>query len=311
MAYIRQYKGKWRAEVQKHGHRVTQSFEKKRDAQSWALRKEDELEALAGSGGKTLQGAVTHYLKTVSVHKADPEWERRRFDAMMGFFGADTYLTDITSETIGEWRDHRLETVAGSTVLREANLLRNLFTVATDEWRWIARNPFKGVRMPQDGPARTQVWKWQQIKRVLRAPRVDKTAEMQRAFHIALHTGLRLQEVLLGRYDPARRVYIVPKSKTEKHKTVEVPVTRRAHRIMSTTPFIVSPNEGSTLFCRLCEQLLIEDVTFHDARASALTWLSRRMDVMTLARISRHKDLKILLNTYYRETAEQIAQRLK
>jgi hypothetical protein len=32
--------------------------------------------------------------------------------------------------------------------------------------------------------------------------------------------------------------------------------------------------------------------------------------VMTLARISRHKNLNILMETYYRETAEQIAARL-
>ena len=35
-----------------------------------------------------------------------------------------------------------------------------------------------------------------------------------------------------------------------------------------------------------------------------------RVDVMTLARISRHKDLKILLAAYYRESPEQIAARL-
>lgn len=46
-------------------------------------------------------------------------------------------------------------------------------------------------------------------------------------------------------------------------------------------------------------------------RASALTWLSRRYDVMTLARISRHKNLAVLLQSYYRETPEQIANRLK
>jgi hypothetical protein len=42
----------------------------------------------------------------------------------------------------------------------------------------------------------------------------------------------------------------------------------------------------------------------------ALTSLARKVDVMTLARISGHKDLRILMNTYYRETAEQIAARL-
>lgn len=75
-------------------------------------------------------------------------------------------------------------------------------------------------------------------------------------------------------------------------------------------PFTVGPDEGSNLFADLCADLLIEGLTFHDARATALTHMARRMDVMTLARISRHKDLRILMNTYYRETAEQISTRL-
>ena len=35
-----------------------------------------------------------------------------------------------------------------------------------------------------------------------------------------------------------------------------------------------------------------------------------KVDVMTLAKISGHKDLRILQSVYYRETAEQIAARL-
>ena len=61
---------------------------------------------------------------------------------------------------------------------------------------------------------------------------------------------------------------------------------------------------------RLCRELLIEGLTFHDARASALTWLSRRMDVLTLSRISRHRDLNILLASYYRERPEDISRRI-
>ncbi len=70
------------------------------------------------------------------------------------------------------------------------------------------------------------------------------------------------------------------------------------------------PHEGSALFSRLLSELLIDGLTFHDARATALTLLSRRMDVLTLSRISRHRDLRILSNTYYRETAESIARRI-
>lgn len=310
MAYIRQYKGKWRAEVQRHGHRATFMAATKREAQAWALRKEDELDALSKSGGRTFQAAVTHYINTVSAHKRSPEWEARRLAAMVEHFGASTALAKIDSERIGQWRDHRLTTVGGSTVQREANLLRHLFTLAVDEWRWTERHPFRGVRLPKESAPRHAVWTWPLIKRVLRAQRIGKTAEMQRAFRVALHTGMRLQEVLLGRYDPARRVIVLPKSKGMGAIPVEVPVTRRAARIMTVEPYTVGANEGSTLFSRLCKELLIEGLTFHDARASALTWLSRRMDVMTLARISRHKDLRTLMNTYYRETAAQIAARI-
>ena len=164
MAYIRQYKGRWRAEVQRHGNRATYMADTKREAQAWALRKEAELDAMAASGGCSLQAAVTYYLETVSIHKRDPQWEGRRFDAMLEHFGSATPLSKIDSNAIGRWRDHRLKTVSGSTVQREANLLRHLFTLAMDEWRWLDRNPFKGVRLPKQNAPRQALWTWQLIK---------------------------------------------------------------------------------------------------------------------------------------------------
>lgn len=65
-----------------------------------------------------------------------------------------------------------------------------------------------------------------------------------------------------------------------------------------------------TLFRKAKGRALLGDLHFHDLRAESLTRLSRRVDVLTLARISGHKDLRILLETYYRETAEEIARRL-
>lgn len=223
------------------------------------------------------------------------------------YFG-DALLIEMDSERIGRWRDSRLKTVSGSTVQREANLLRHLFTLAVDEWRWLERNPFKGVRLPKHNPARHQVWTWPLIKRVLRADRHGKTLQVIRAFHVALHTGMRLSEVLAAKLDG--RVAVLPKDKTT-NAPVKVPLARHGAKLLKRyAPFTVGPNEASTLFSELCAELLIEGLTFHDSRGSALTWLSRRFDVLTLARISRHKDLKILMATYYRETAEQIAARL-
>ena len=42
-----------------------------------------------------------------------------------------------------------------------------------------------------------------------------------------------------------------------------------------------------------------EYLHFHDTRREALTRLSKKVDVMTLAKISGHKDISILQNVYY------------
>lgn len=310
MASITKHKDAWRAHVFAHGIRATKVFAKRRDAQAWAAAKEQELDALKSSKGITFGTAVEEYRKRVTVHKRGADWEGRALDRLLTQIPGELALASISSDTIGRWRDARLKTVSGSTVQREANLVRNIFSRARDEWKWITVSPFQGVRLPKENAPRKTVWHWRQIRRVLRADRTGKTAETIRAFRVALHTGLRLQEVLTGHYEPARRVIVLPKTKPGERQ--EVPVTRRAARVLPAllAPFTVSPNEASVLFGKLCKELLVAGLTFHDARASALTWLSRRMDVLTLARISRHKDLRILLNTYYRETADQIAARL-
>lgn len=307
MAYVGKFRDGWRAQVQKDGERVSKTFKLKKEAQAWALEQESKKTLRRGY---TLAQACTKYLESVSTTKKNAVvWERRRLDAFCAHFG-DVEIANITSEAIGDWRDARLKTVSGSTVLREVNLYRNLFKIAVKEWKWISASPFDGVRLPKENPLRESVWSWRLIRRVLRAPRVDKTAEMQAAFRIALHTGLRLQEVLTCSYDAKRKVLVLPISKTEP-RPVEVPILPRARKVVENLPaFTVGPNEGSALFSRLSGELLIEGLTFHDSRATALTLLSRKMDVLTLARISRHKDLNILMQRYYRETPEQISARL-
>ena len=313
MASIRKHKDKWRAEVQRHGQRASHVADTKREAQAWALKKEAEFDALAGSGGKTFETAVLHYLKTVTPDKrtSAAQWEARRFDGMMAHFTPGLALSRIDSARIGQWRDKRLETVSGSTVQREANLLRHLFTLACDEWRWIDRNPFKGVRLPKENEARHQLWRWQEIKRVIRAGQRagGKTGEVTHAFHIALRTAMRLSEVLAapGAFNAVRRVVTI---KTKTKARDEIPIGRIAAKLITRAQFTVGPNEASTLFSKLLRQQMVDGLTFHDTRATALTLLARKVDVMVLARISRHSDISLLHRVYYRVTADEIAAKL-
>jgi integrase len=156
------------------------------------------------------------------------------------------------------------------------------------------------------------VWPWQLIKRVLRAQnRNDREVQTIRAFHIALHTGMRLNEILAAKVVGKVAVLERDKSSGKASPPVKVPLARKGAALFARyQPFTINADNASATFSDLTDELLIDGLTFHDTRASALTWLSRRMDVMTLARISRHKNMKILMDTYYRETAEQIAARL-
>jgi integrase len=311
MAYIRKYREGWRAEVQRHGIRVTHTTDTKREAQAWALQKESELDSMKRSKGLSFGKAALKYLTTVSRDKAEgaTEWEERRFAEMGRFLGDATMLSQIDSARIGEWRDHRVKQVSASTVLRERNLLRSLFQTAVDEWKVLQSNPFNGVRFPDHNPPRHQLWTWKLIKRVMRAEMSDKEREAVRAFHISLHTALRMNEVVAAKLEG--RVAVLPRDKTSGNKPVKVPLARKGAELFAKyPPFTLSAEQISPIFSDLTDKLLIDGLTYHDSRASALTWLSRRYDVMTLARISRHRNLKTLMDSYYRETAEQIAARL-
>lgn len=307
--YIEQTPKGYRCHVQKNGRRASATWATKREATDWGRIKELEFLTAGDDPGHTFGDAVDKYLSEVSAKKDGERWERLRLGALRERFGSDTRLADIDSPQVAAWRDARLKTVTASTVLREVNLLRNVFNIARLEWRWMTHQPFEGVKLPRENTPRHQVWPWPLIRRVLRARRTGKTREMQLAFHIALRTGMRLGEVLAapGGYDAARKVVVI-KTKTEKRAVI--PIGRIAGRLLAGAKFTVGDNEGSVLFSKLCRELLIKGLTFHDTRATALTHLSKKVDVLTLAKISRHKDLSLLLNVYYRETASQIAGRI-
>lgn len=306
MAYIRKYRDKWRAEIQRNGERSSRVFDTKREAQQWALETEAKAKRDKTTGAHTFGDAVEKYKEDVSTKKDGERWERMRLEGFLAFFG-DVPLSEIEAPQIAGWRDARLKQVSASTVVREANLLRNLFNLAKKEWHWCQHYPFDGVKMPQENAPRQAVWGWKEIKRVLRANRTGKTKEMQDAFHIALRTGMRLGEVLRApeNYDPIKKVVTI-KTKTEAMATI--PIGRVARKLLKRQPFTVDANEGSVLFSKLCRELLIEGLTFHDTRGTALTHLSRKVDVLTLAKISRHKNLSLLSNVYYRKSASEISQ---
>jgi len=309
MAYVRKYRDKWRAEVNRQGQRSSKVFSTKREAQAWATETESRSQTRA-TGWRNFEEAAKNYLKEVSARKPGHKWESRRIDGFVKHFGP-VKLGDLDAPDIARWRDARLKTVSGSTVVRESTLLKHIFSTARDEWRWMDHNPFRGVKMPSEAEPRDARWKWHQIKKVLRqgqrgGPKMQEVAD---AFHIALRTAMRLQEVLAAPqgFDKARRVVTLSRTKTGK---AVVPVGRIAAKLLDRPAFTVGANEASTLFARMTKQVLIDGLTFHDSRGTALTHMAKKVPVEILAKVSRHRDISMLVRTYYRPTPEEVALRL-
>lgn len=336
MAYIRKMKTGWRAEVERKGVRLSQVLPTKAQAQAWALAEEAAIMARQRGQypAKTVADAFRRYELEVSRKKRGGRAEALRFIAWQRDHAdmCAKIISQVTPADIAAWRDARLARVSASSVVREAAQLRNVFSVARDEWQWCGNSPFDKVKLPREAQARTRRTSWREIRRLVRnmgfrtgqAP-TTPLQQVAWAYLVAQHTAMRAGEVRsLARstVNLATRVVTL-----NEHKTVErdgvrrVPITRKAARLLAVLDaaaakakrdayFTLSAQSLDVLFRKARDRQLLDGLRFHDSRADALTRLARRVDVLTLAKISGHRDLSLLMNAYYRERPEDIAARL-
>jgi integrase len=327
MASVGKHGRGYRAQVYVGGRRASKVFRTLREANAWAAQMEERL-AAAPADRHTLRDLIERYVESVLPGKRGGDHEARQAKAFLRDFSAmaDKRLADLDTPDFARWRDERLKSVSDATVLRNLNWLRHALRIAREEWRWMTGNPLQGLRIPRNPPPRTRRVSPEEVRalcRVLdyrpgRAPET-KSQEVALAFLVGIRSGMRAGEILSlssANLDLRRRVASVAhKTQHLTGKPRDVPLTRHAVRLLRPVAhleqcFTISSAVLDTLFRKARDRLLIEDLHFHDSRAEALTRLAREVDVLTLAKISGHKDLRILQAVYYRETAEQIAARL-
>ncbi|EGP02440.1 site-specific tyrosine recombinase XerC [Pasteurella multocida subsp. gallicida str. Anand1_poultry] len=78
------------------------------------------------------------------------------------------------------------------------------------------------------------------------------------------------------------------------------------------TVFQIKAELLGSLFRKLKEKAGLKeaDLHFHDTRREALTRLSKKLHLMELAKVSGHRDLSILQNTYYAPDISELANKL-
>ena len=309
----------------------------KAEATIAAAEREAEIRRELTTGieqGRTVDEAFRRYEKDVSVHKPGHHWEAIRMAAIGektidGVKIRDMLLADVTSDTLGRWRDQRLKVdkVKGSTVSRELNLISHVFSTAHREWKWIAASPTTDVRRPKAEESRDRLPTDDEIERICFALGFDlggaevvttKSQAVAVMLLFAVETAMRSGEACLLEPGWVREnVAHLPAAVTKNRTKRDVPLTKRAVELLALLPareeggtvFGVSADSRDALFRKAMKRAMVEGLTFHDSRHLAITRLSKKLDILALARMVGHRDLR-QLQIYYNESAKDIAGRL-
>lgn len=327
MASIRKRGRSWVAEIFKRGVRKSASFSTKKEATEWAAAIETEIaQGMRGDiPDKSFAELLTKYADEVSIHKLGGRWERIRVALIKKDPIGAIRLPDLNVTHVAQWRDRRLAQVSASSVRREWALLSHACTIARREWRWLKENPFIDVRKPTPAKARTRRPSSDEIERMLFSMGYQKgkqpetvMARVGALWLFAMETAMRAGEIvnlIWPHVHLQRRFVHLPKTKNGYAR--DVPLTREAIRLVEQmrgidgeSVFFLNSGQLDANFRKARDQAMVEDLHFHDSRREALTRLASKMDVLQLAKISGHRDLRILQNTYYLPGVEELVDLL-
>lgn len=347
MATLQKRSGSWRAIVRIAGSpSISRTFATKAAASAWAAAEEAALRS--GKTGripdKTFGDLIERYRDEVSIDKGGKRWERVRIDRLVNGRPDDlppvppdpitlVPLRNLGSDDFAAWRDRRLRSVSAASVRREWTLLSHACTVAQREWKWLDEHPMKGVRRPAPPEARDRRISDDEIERLLFAlgysadePPATQTARVGAALLFAIETAMRAGELVALRWANvhsdeqylrvaaetagARKTAAARRNVALSAAAMRIldalrPVTGRGVHVFGLT----STQTLDALFRRAKTLAMIDDLHFHDSRHEAITRLARKLDVLALARMVGHRDLR-QLQVYYNEHARDIARRL-
>jgi integrase len=311
--------GRWRARIMRGGVRESATFRTKQEAAAWALEREAELTG-AKLPDKTLGAALARYRQDVTPQHRGHRWETLRLLALETDALASMPLARLAAADLSGWRDRRLRQVSPGSVAREMNILRAVLRKAWKEWGWLAGNPLEGVESPTTPASRKRRIAPDEADRILLACGVSDTQaatalnRVGLAFAFALETAMRAGEITAMRWrDVGEKSVTLPVTKNGDVR--RVPLSPRAREILAALPRTEGPVfalDGATrdvLFRRARIAAKVENLRFHDTRAEAIWRLSKKLDVLELARVIGHRDPRSLM-IYYEADTDEIADRL-
>lgn len=328
MGTIRKIQDKYRAEIAKCGVRKSKRFKTKAEAQQWIFEEERKIEENAKGGIKNdvlFSDAIIRYQKEVSPLKKTATEEIRRLNRVLSEPIANLYISDITKNDIHKWMDDRRATGAKeSSVKRELTILSNIFKYSVERWDYIIKNPMLGVEQPSSIPPRNQRLTKEELDLLAEKSGYNESLKTPRSrcvgcLFFAIETGMRLSEIKYLTWDRVfldKKIVYLPDTKNGSPRVV--PLSKTAIDILKRFEELKIDDFDNVFkvkaltntFNKFKQRIGLDHITFHDSRREACSRMAKKVDVMTLAKISGHKDIKILLNTYYAPDMSDVADLL-
>lgn len=310
-----------RVQVMRNGKRASKTLDTMAQAKRWAS---DFTSEVAGEGSRTLDEALSRYCREVTPSKKGARWEEIRINKLRREIKfVHRRLAECTSDDFGKLRDQMGERLKGTSVARELNILSAVLEKARKEWKWISHNPLRDVTKPKAHRPRKRVIGDAEIDALLvplggsDAPE-SESGRVALAFLFALETAMRAGEICAltpeHMYLDDRYVHL-PETKNDDPR--DVPLTTEAVNILKKLPkgFELKPARLDYLFRRARDEAArgmpsLSSIHFHDTRRTATIRLAKKLEPMELAKVTGHRDLKTLLNTYYGVKASELAGKL-
>lgn len=341
MATIRKRGDSWEVQIRLKGHEhVSASFCKKVLADDWATTKEAEIKegrsVNTKAAAKTLlvdlcDKYIEHIIPThePSSHVTD----RSRIGHIKRFCSPrQITLAGLNIDHIIEYVDERLLKVGPDAIRRELCVWSDLVESSRSLWGLhIVSNPVENakrvlrkLRKLKPGNRRTRRLKPGEYEKIRDCPHSHFTLINQISL-FAIETAMRQAEIAKARYeyvDFSKRIIHVPKSKmdwlTGKRGKV-VPLSPTAIKILEELPvrFIDGTIFGITgcaikkAFRRLCRQLGLKDLRFHDLCHEATSRLFEQgFGIEEVSTITGKKDWRTLAR-YTHPDPEKLALRMR
>ena len=310
MATIIETNGKFKVQIRRQGVRKFRTFARRAEALRWAKEAEREilLERQTNYSDMTLAEAFDCF----TARECPRRKGAAREITILRKFRRDNPrlvlqpLAKITKGDVASWRDRRLTEVSPPSVRREWILLSSLYNIASRDWGLeLPPNPFCQVRKPASGKPRCQRITPAQSQMFLealdyRGQVLQARQKVAWAFLFALETACRRSEILALQPEDVQGDAILLRD-TKNGDSRLVPLSPEAKRLLDlvSLPLGLTPAAFNALF-RRHRPVELAHIHFHDTRHEALSRMALKINnPMTLAKISGHRDLKILLNTYY------------